>query len=85
MARTEKEVWANSLCYLTARFLTDLAQEIVSDTKGLGKRDIELATKEAEANEQLLDSGNFDVCTILSILSRFKDLLGCRLKELLPK
>jgi hypothetical protein len=76
MARTDKEVCANSLCYLTSRFLTDLMQGIVSDTeisKELGKRDIELATEEVEANEQLLDSSNFDVCTIHSTSFRFKD------------
>jgi hypothetical protein len=51
-------------------------QGIVSDTeisKEPGKRDIELATEEVEANEQLLDSSNFDVCTIHSTSFRFKD------------
>lgn len=51
-------------------------QGIVSDTEvpnGLGKRDIELATEEVEANEQLLDSSNFDVSTIHSTSSRFKN------------
>jgi hypothetical protein len=39
----------------------------------LGKKENELATtEEAKPNEQLLDSSNFDVCTILSS-SRLKE------------
>ena len=70
MTHTEKEVCTNSLC---RRFLIDLVQGVVSDTdasKDLRRKDIELATEEAEANEQLLDSSNFDVCIILSTSRR---------------